>query len=391
MIDLKDDATPPSSKTFKIKQRITQLLHITSAHGFSRLLKCKNIPTTLIWLFFLINSTLIGSYIQINILFDYLKYETTTNIRVVTESQSQFPTISFCNKIKNNNNNNITILSFKFDAIEYNLSSLIEQFIDLNGRQCCQFNSGNLGYIYNSTTPGFNNGLRLNLYLNIPNAYDYNEIILFVYNHSSLPPPLLLDKKNNNNGYWLKPGSWNYFEIDRVFNEQLDEPYNDCLKDLSKFKFNKILIDYINLKLKRIYTQKYCFYLCSIMPSLNLTLDNNTNCVEYCPLECDSMSYIINTYNEQLPNKGIINETSKNDNGLTRFRSYEQVNKHFIGIRVYYRQLKYTIVSQTPKLDFYSLVSQIGANFGLFWGISFLSFAELIEIFFEIILILISD
>lgn len=84
-------------------------------------------------------------------------------------------------------------------------------------------------------------------------------------------------------------------------------------------------------------------------------------------------------------------ETSKNDNGLTRFRSYDQVNKHFIGIRVYYRQLKYTIISQTPKLDLFSLVSQIGDNFGLFWGISFLSFVELIEIFFEIIFILILD
>ncbi len=80
-------------------------------------------------IFFLIDSTLIGSYIciQINIIFGFLKYETTTNNRFISESQSQFTTILFCNKIKNNTKLlllNETILSFKFDAInEYNLSN----------------------------------------------------------------------------------------------------------------------------------------------------------------------------------------------------------------------------------------------------------------------------
>ncbi len=50
--------------------------------------------------------------------------------------------------------------------------------------------------------------------------------------------------------------------------------------------------------------------------------------------ECDQW---INTYNEQLSNKGIKNETSRNDSNLTRFISCEQLNKHFIGIRVYIR------------------------------------------------------
>jgi len=39
-------------------------------------------------------------------------------------------------------------------------------------------------------------------------------------------------------------------------------------------------------------------------------------------------------------------------------------------------------------MDIFDLISNIGGNFGLFIGISFLSFAELIELFVEIIIIL---
>ncbi len=45
-----------------------------------------------------------------------------------------------------------------------------------------------------------------------------------------------------NNGHWIKPGSWNYFEIERVFTQHLGEPFSDCLKNVSfLFSLNKTI------------------------------------------------------------------------------------------------------------------------------------------------------
>lgn len=53
---------------------------------------------------------------------------------------------------------------------------------------------------------------------------------------------------------------------------------------------------------------------------------------------------------------------------------------------VYCKDLKYTHISQEAKAEIFNLVSNIGGIMGVFLGISFLSFIELIEIFFELIL-----
>ncbi len=45
------------------------------------------------------------------------------------------------------------------------------------------------------------------------------------------------------------------------------------------------------------------------------------------------------------------------------------------------------MIDQIPKMNSFDFISNLGGNFGLFIGISFLSFAEFIELFIEIILI----
>jgi hypothetical protein len=47
---------------------------------------------------------------------------------------------------------------------------------------------------------------------------------------------------------------------------------------------------------------------------------------------------------------------------------------------IYYDDLRYTSISQQPKMMFFDLISSIGGLFGLFLGASFLSFADLVEV-----------
>ena len=72
----------------------------------------------------------------------------------------------------------------------------------------------------------------------------------------------------------MKIGSWNYFQIERVFYQQLDEPYSNCLKDIQSFKKNKLIIDFI-ITSKRTYSQEDYFYLCSHLFALE---ESNCGC-----------------------------------------------------------------------------------------------------------------
>ena len=54
---------------------------------------------------------------------------------------------------------------------------------------------------------------------------------------------------------------------------------------------------------------------------------------------------------------------------------------------VWYSDLDYIEISQTPKMSGYSLINEIGGALGLFVGITFLSIFELLEYLFEIFLV----
>jgi len=230
------------------------------------------------------------------------------------------------------------------------------------------------------------------------------------------------------NVYWITTGSQNYFQIERVFYENLNQPYNNCLKNVSEFKQNKTLINHI-LMIARKYSRRDCYYLCAhlaILENSGCGCESNLksveiNCIpqwfenklskvklcvqdflkefkkqdpyemcsQYCPLECDSISYTVIPYSEQFTSTGLIGNLSKNENGLEKFTTYEQVKKNYVTLLVYYKDLKYTLISQEPKTKLFTFISSIGGIFGLFLGISFLSFLEIFEILFEIIYILI--
>jgi len=257
--------------------------------------------------------------------------------------------------------------------------------------------------------------------IQVPDDYDYVEIYLLIHNQSQ--PPF---DTNTGHGFWIVPGSYNYFELDRVVYQKLDAPYSNCLNDVNLFQKNKSLINQI-LTNNRAYTQSDCYYLCSNLFALqeskcgcNSTFIDFTKfctrqynkpetiltkciseyskefrkkyqyekCTEYCPLECNSINYLIKTYSYQLPVIGKVSNKSKSNYYTTEFDTYEEIKKHFFGIRVYYNDLKYTFISEEPKTKTFSFVSSIGGILGAFLGISFLSFVEIFQIFLEILFVL---
>ena len=120
-----------------------------------------------------------------------------------------------------------------------------------------------------------------------------------------------------------------------------------------------------------------CFIKFEKSSSGNCTLKNKQGffeksilekCLKYCPLQCDSFSYdiSINSYDQN----------PKNSSNYT--------------IGVYYEDLKYTLVSQQPKIELFGLISNIGGTLGLFIGFSFITLLEIFELLAELMFIFFS-
>ena len=60
------------------------------------------------------------------------------------------------------------------------------------------------------------------------------------------------------------------------------------------------------------------------------------------------------------------------------------MSKSFYGLRVYYQDLKYTLIKQQPKIELFGLISNVGGTLGLFLGFSFISLLELFEVLAEL-------
>jgi hypothetical protein len=81
-------------------------------------------------------------------------------------------------------------------------------------------------------------------------------------------------------------------------------------------------------------------------------------CEQYCPLECDSVSY--STEVTSVPNE-----------------------KREIHLRIYYENLQYTSITQIPKEEVFDLIASLGGSLGLFIGLSFMTVFEIGELLIE--------
>ena len=212
--------------------------------------------------------------------------------------------------------------------------------------------------------------------------------------------------------------------IKRIDSQKLDEPFSDCIKDITSIdSFNSNLYKYILKSTNYSYTQEYCLDLCrgrEINKYFNISnkIDSTINaylkisylnipskdldffltnvlikitkeiCFKECPLECDTVKYqyTFSSKDFDLQKRLAYFKSTK----ISIDPSYEKSNyfENMFTVRIYYDQTSYTRITEMPKTELIDLIANIGGNLGLFIGISFLSFAELFELIIEIIVIL---
>lgn len=269
--------------------------------------------------------------------------------------------------------------------------------INENGNFCYRFNSGknltnhSIPFLY-STVGGKDDSFRFRI---------DEDKGLSVWIHDSSSPPKTQFLNHDGNEILASADYTNHLIVHKVVEKSLGKPYNQCYKNVSDFEFDKKIIDYIQMK-GEAYIQANCFELCFDLDYIEnnpcnctiLTLGNvwsecfinnrvksianctsdykiffyknslAEKCAKYCPLECDSISYSVtaNSY------------TSKQRSG-----------KNDVIVYVFFRSLKYTLISQQPKMQEFDLISNIGGIFGLFIGLSFVTLFEIAEILLQIL------
>ena len=290
-----------------------------------------------------------------------------------------------------------------------------QNIYDVNMGNCIRFNSGydlagSSISLSNSLNSGRTSGLRLQIFLfDSENKYFYASsegLRVFVHNSS-------FDIRQSE-GADVALSMSTSIAIQRTFVSKHPDPYSDC-KDLSAF--NSVLykyfkdsgsayrqIDCFDLCLqKKIIQSCSCYDLrypqlfnyeisCSSVEkydcSTNVTIFFRQNqidneCLSNCPLECDSVQYDLSLSSSSYPSRQAYDLFSSQVVGL----SYEQVKSRTLELNIYYAELSYTKISESPQTSIIDLFSNIGGTMGLYVGVSFLSFVEIVEALLEIIFI----
>jgi hypothetical protein len=109
-----------------------------------------------------------------------------------------------------------------------------------------------------------------------------------------------------------------------------------------------------------------------------------------CPLECNQTSFKVSVSSARLLGNIYAKHINENKNLSSDFGnktvSVEQAEKSFVYARIFYESQSYTLSTESPKIDWVSLLANIGGTLGLFLGVSALSACELIEVLIEIYL-----
>ena len=90
---------------------------------------------------------------------------------------------------------------------------------------------------------------------------------------------------------------------------------------------------------------------------------------DYCPLECNSIQFdlTLSSLLSSLP-------------GVSSSISYQEYVMQTVTILVYYPQLEFTLLEETPAMSLASLIANLGGTLGLIVSFSIFTLFEIIEL-----------
>jgi hypothetical protein len=256
-------------------------------------------------------------------------------------------------------------------------------------------------------------GLRMTIFMGLldsQNTYFHENAfkgaVVLIYNQNALD----LDKE----GILIKPGKYVNIILTKTISVNLPLPYNNCFdadqvksviglemarigvaytrSNCMTFCRQKIVIDRLScydVRYPRIFNASPCQDRETFEKLKNLIIDDN-ECQQFCPFECATTTYnwiisygrfpsyysyleLISTYPDQF-----LDIFGSNDETY----SFEMIEKTMGRFFIYFDPLSIFEISQTPSIQVVDLIANVGGTFGLFIGLSMLSFVELFELIY---------
>ena len=284
---------------------------------------------------------------------------------------------------------------------------------NLDYGNCFQFNFGfnkdnNQTQKKFSFRAGHKFGLKLKIYVGSSvNSTEEGVGLRIMIHNSSLDPSF-------ENGINVATGFETNIAVETIFINRQESPYSDCISNLENIKSD--LKDFI-IKSNKSYRRVDCLNLCfqryvikecgcyypgfdsfyskrqcaSIQDIVNFgevfknfwKLDLLNLCEPECPLECDSVDYKYLISSSSFPSQSYM------ENLIRIFPSNftSKLNReNHLALNIFFNTLSYTRFKEDIKTSPLDLISNLGGILGLFTGASFLSFFEIFEILFYLLI-----
>ncbi len=361
----------------RLKETLLNFIDRTSINGLSDIYNNQFILGKIIWTLLFLGCLAYTIYNVVQAIGDYVAYEVTvgTKLTYVVNERITFPAIWMCYGVTGSQLSNASVKFENKEVTNY-------QNISLHDKICLVWNSGNTVELSSSKIAGSNLGADISLFFD---SLASNEVSIFIGDNLVKPIAEEMENFPAELGYKLTVA------ISKFINNNLPNPYNDCLDTLSNKSFDSEYYQMVfNAGIK--YRQRNCIEFCSLIglaktcncsyhgfyevnggvncldPDFEcftqaLLVQDVSECKEACPLECDNIQFT----------KDVVGYAS---------------DANRISLRVFFAEMSYTDVTQSPKSTLYDLVSTIGGVFGLFLGFSILSFAEILTLIIDVIAVI---
>jgi hypothetical protein len=377
------------SRSFQLRNKSYQFFANISIPGIPSLFRTERMLYRLIWAILIILSFTAGFYNIADLKNDFFKYEVISNVERLTPENFTFPPISICtggyykrSYFKNNTlinstagvlNNNISLKNFLLRSEFYNykqVQSEIHTRWGIGMGKCIRINgpkNKNTDLIRFKTSEEVWRGLWVDILPEYRQNISGDEY--FTYGIGAF------DVDIGDNGYGVSYYSFykNEYSIKITkteIEEKLGEPYNTCRQSTED----------------EIYNQADCIEKC-----VNTELANKYNCTWYGYNEIEGLEYckIPSIRTEfKMKCRGECPKNCETMKFITELTRGDETNLNYTKFHFFMTEFSSLRVTQIPKTNEWSFISNIGGALGLFMGISFLSFIEIFAYVLDILSIL---
>ena len=256
-----DDSNNKVPRHVIVKNNIKSIAEHSSIDGVQNILKSEYKVMKLIWTVSFILAISYSSYLVVQMVIDYFKYDVLINIHYIADYDMDFPAVAICDFNDPNRTLDDLLIDCQFNSMPCNKSYFGQVFSTTYG-YCHTFNAYEANRaVLKSGSAGYSIGLSLELFAGVPSQMPVSKratgLAVSVYNASSRP--IFSEEPVR-----IRPGQETNLMISRKESRKLPSPFSECLVNVTDpLAFDSDEFRY-TMNLSRVYRQDICVSSCAM-------------------------------------------------------------------------------------------------------------------------------